>query len=148
MFDGRPTALWTGLSNVTVTVTANPSQGGTVTGSGTYPVCSSQQISAAANSGWTFTGWSDGSTNNPYTITIPGGDATYTANFTSATPTASFVTTGPLNTTRYFHTATLLPNGKVLVAGGYAAALLFPARSCTIRPPGRGRRPARMTARS
>jgi len=31
-----------------------------VTGSGRYWVCSSQQISANANSGWAFTGWSDG----------------------------------------------------------------------------------------
>src|SRR5437867_87598 len=31
---------------------------------------------------------------------------------------ASWVTNGPLNAARYGHTATLLPNGKVLVAGG------------------------------
>src|SRR5215470_10513151 len=31
---------------------------------------------------------------------------------------ASWVTNGPLHIVRYFHTATLLSNGKILVAGG------------------------------
>jgi hypothetical protein len=79
MFGGRPTAP--DLSLVAVTVTAYPSQGGSVTGGGTYLVCSSQQISASANSGWTFTGWSDGNSSNPRTITVPSIGATYVAAF-------------------------------------------------------------------
>src|SRR2546429_9807149 len=34
--------------------------------------------------------------------------------------------TGSLNTARYLHTATLLPNGMVLVAGGFDSNLIAP----------------------
>src|SRR5436309_1831309 len=48
--------------------------------------------------------------------TAGGDDALFSLN-TPANLTWSF--TGSLNTARFYHTATLLPNGMVLVAGGY-----------------------------
>src|SRR5947207_2587048 len=47
---------------------------------------------------------------------LSGSDAPFT-----------FDNTSSLNTARYFHTATLLPNGKVLVAGGYNNSYLTSA---------------------
>jgi hypothetical protein len=72
------------VQTATITVLANPSNGGTTAGSGTYVVGSQQQISASPSTGWAFTGWSDGSSQNPETITVPAGGATYTANFTAS----------------------------------------------------------------
>jgi hypothetical protein len=73
----------TNSSMATITVLANPTDGGTVTGGGTFAVGSSQSISATANSGWTFTSWSD-SGNETHNVTVPSGGATYTATFTAA----------------------------------------------------------------
>jgi len=75
--------------SATISLQASPSNGGTVSGGGTYNVGSSQQISAAANPGWTFTGWSDSGAQT-HNITVPTGGATYTATFTTnSTPTVA-----------------------------------------------------------
>jgi len=79
-FGGRPTAAWQ-TSFVIVNVSANPSNGGTVSGSGIYTIGTNVQISANVNNGWTFTGWNDGNTQNPRTISVPFIGARYTANF-------------------------------------------------------------------
>ena len=72
---------------VTLAVQANPPGGGTVSGSGGYAFASLAQITATPNNGWTFTGWSDGNSNNPRTITVPAGGALYTANFAPSSST-------------------------------------------------------------
>ena len=45
---------------------------------------------------------------------------------------SSWAATGSLNTGRYFHTATLLPNGMMLVAGGFSTGGRFHERG-TVR---------------
>ena len=69
-----------------LTVQANPTNGGSTLGSGAYAVGATPvQLQAMATSNWTFTGWSDGSLDNPRMVTvplaIPPSNLIYTANF-------------------------------------------------------------------
>lgn len=64
----------------TVTVLANPTNGGTVTGSGTYAAGTSVNISALPANGYRFIQWNDGNTNATRNITVTG-DITYVASF-------------------------------------------------------------------
>lgn len=64
----------------TITVKADPVEGGTVTGGGSYAANATATLTATANAGYEFTGWSDGTTNNPRTITVTKSE-TYTAKF-------------------------------------------------------------------
>jgi hypothetical protein len=60
----------------TVTLSSNPVAGGTASGGGTFDSGSSVPVTAAPNSGYTFTNWTAGatvvSTNASYTFTISG----------------------------------------------------------------------------
>ena len=71
----------------TVTMLAQPSNGGTVTGGGIFTIGLSRTITASANPGWTFFHWDDGNTFNPRNIIVPSCDITYTAIFLAQTPT-------------------------------------------------------------
>ena len=92
-FDGLPTALWTGAPEAIIVVTVNPANAGSVTGGGTYPVGTNVQISATANSGWSFIGWSDSNPNAARLIAVPAGGTTATANFTVCTYAFAAVST-------------------------------------------------------
>jgi len=60
----------------TITVSANPTNGGTVSGGGTYQDGQSCTVTASANSGYTFTKWTENgtqvSTDADYTFTVTG----------------------------------------------------------------------------
>ena len=79
----------------TLTTSANPSAGGTVSPSGnnTYTPGTSVQLSATANTGYSFTNWTENgsvlSSNANYTITM-NADHTVVANFTQNNYTISY----------------------------------------------------------
>ncbi len=81
-----------------ITATANPDAGGTVSGAGIYDPNSSCTLTATPNTGYTFTNWKKGnavvSTDPTYTFTVTES-ASYTANF-AAIPQYT-VTIGPNN---------------------------------------------------
>ena len=92
----------------TVTATASPTTGGTVTGGGTYSAGQSVTVTATNNSGYLFSGWyKDGakvSSNKSYTFTVTG----------NVTLTAKFY---PLSM-NYTVTATASPSEGGTVSGG------------------------------
>ncbi len=88
----------------TIVVVANPTNGGTVTGSGNYAYGSTATLTATPASGYEFQGWSDGSTANPHQVTVTE-NATYTATFT------------PVGATYYTVSAVVSPAGSGSVTG-------------------------------
>ena len=89
----------------TISVSANPTAGGSVSGGGTYTQGQSCTVTASANTGYTFVNWTENgqqvSTNANYTFNVTG-NRTLVANFTqqnytisvSANPTAGGSVTG------------------------------------------------------
>ena len=83
----------------TINVSANPTNGGTVTGGGTYNQGQSCTVTATANTGYTFTNWTENgtvvSTNRSYTFNVTG-NRTLVANFAQQNYTIS-VSADPSN---------------------------------------------------
>jgi hypothetical protein len=82
---GDYTWSFTTLSRHAVTLSSNPTSGGTTSGGGTFGSGTSVTVSATANAGYTFTNWTEGttmvSTNANYTFSITK-DRVLVANFT------------------------------------------------------------------
>lgn len=77
----------TAVPAYTLTTAASPSNGGSVLGGGTYPSGMNASVTATANSGYVFTGWSGAAsgTLNPVTISMTS-DKSLTANFEPLPP--------------------------------------------------------------
>ena len=102
----------------TIAASANPSAGGTVTGGGDYNSGQSCTLTATANTGYTFTNWTENgtevSTNSSYTFNVTG-NRTLVANFTlnsynvsaTANPTAGGTVSGAGSSYDYGASCTL-----------------------------------------
>ena len=79
------------LNSYDITASANPAEGGTITGTGAYDHFSTCTLTAMPNTGYVFRSWSVAgevvSTDNPYTFTVSGG-VEVTANFDAQETTA------------------------------------------------------------
>ena len=73
------------MPNYTISVSSDPSNGGMVTGGGTYQQGQSCTVTATVNSGYSFSNWTENgnqvSTNSSYTFTV-NSNRTLVANFT------------------------------------------------------------------
>jgi hypothetical protein len=84
-----------GSSNVTITAAANPTEGGTVTGAGSYLQGNSCSLTATPNEGYTFANWTENGiqvSDTPiYSFTVTG-DRTLIANFSEVLNTITQTT--------------------------------------------------------
>ena len=107
------TAIFT-QNQYVITVVANPSNAGMVSGGGAYYYGNHATLTATAYSGYEFQGWSDGSTENPHQVLVTD-NATYTATFSAS------------GSTYYTVSAYVSPSGAGTVSGTGS----FPAGSTT-----------------
>jgi uncharacterized repeat protein (TIGR02543 family) len=84
--DKSVTATFTevGVTYYDLTVTADPEEGGTVTGAGTYDCCTDAPITATEEDGWDFVEWTGAGIDDPNSASTTvhiDGDKTVTATF-------------------------------------------------------------------
>ena len=90
------TAYFTSGSSTqyTITTSCSPSNGGTVSGAGTYNAGTSVTLRATPASGYTFSHWNDNNTSATRTIVV-NANATFTAYFVSSTPEPTYFSIAP-----------------------------------------------------
>ncbi len=102
-----------------IEVSANPIEGGTVTGGGSFAQGASHTVTATANTGYTFTNWTENgtvvSTEPSYTFTVDKARS-LVANFVVSKYAVTFAPSGN-GTLRVFHGETEIPSGTQVEHG-------------------------------
>lgn len=105
----------------TLTLTASPSSGGTVSGGGSYSAGTSVTVKATPNSGWRFIRWSDGM-GQTHSVTM-NANKSLTAYFEKYTVTGDEIFTGNALTSSSYWTAS--GNASISSVSGGVATLKF-----------------------
>lgn len=146
----RPACIISNLNSLihTVTVSADPAEGGTVTGGGTYSDGQKATVTATNNSGYLFSGWYNGSTkvssNKSYTFTVTE-NVTLTAKFsklsmsynvtvTADPPEGGTVTGGGTYESGTYATLTATWNSDWHFVGWYQNGALVSTQRSFFRP--------------
>lgn len=103
-----------GTTKYTLTTIASPTDGGSITGAGTYDAGSVVTLTAIPSAGYTFTGWS--------------GDASGTASSTTVTISSNKTVTANFSITSFTLSATVVPaaGGSVTGSGTYISGTVVP----------------------
>ena len=122
------------VNSYRLNVVANPAEGGSVSGSGTFPYGSQQTITASPNTAkyYIFEGWNDGNMSTSRTVTIGNSDVTYTAKFKAMPPVEQPVylkTYGTGSGTVYINGSVLYDGAKF--APGTYTLTATPASNCS-----------------
>lgn len=111
------------LPDYTLSLIVQPSNGGSVSGSGDYAEGETVPLMATPNTGWTFAYWmEDGlviSTSTSYTYTMPGADTTLTAFFELTGSLADIPATLPMELSANKIFRTTQANAANYAAGNY-----------------------------
>lgn len=99
----------------TITTNVSPANAGTVTGGGTYYKDSSIELKAVANSGYKFSKWSDGNTDNPRTVIVTG-NLSYIAQFVKSTSDIEDTDISQLNNVLYINRTEAISGNSVTLS--------------------------------
>jgi uncharacterized repeat protein (TIGR02543 family) len=136
----------TTVTNYTLTTTANPTAGGTISRSPnatTYASGTVVTLTATPASGYTFTSWSNGATSATTTVTITA-NTTLTANFTATSSTTYTLTTSASPTAG--GSISRSPNATTYASGTVVTLTATPASGYTFTSWSNGATSATTTA--
>ncbi|HTE47126.1 MAG TPA: InlB B-repeat-containing protein [Gemmatimonadaceae bacterium] len=121
-------ANFTPVTSATITVSANPPDGGTVSGGGTFDVDAGVTVMATPAAGYTFTGWTENGTvvaTNATYFFVVAGNRTLVANFSQMPSFTILVAAAPVEGGTVTGGGTFAANASVTVTATASPGFVF-----------------------